>query len=256
MDCPYCLSPVSEAAHVCKTCGRDLYLLKPLLEKIAALEVEAAKVPELEAQLAKLRVEDRPQQGSEILLTEPAERSVGWFRGLGLGFVLPLACLLLAHWLIIIQFDLNPLYLRIAALLLPLPFALFLAKRGLGLWAGFVLGGFLAVSAVFGMSALTGAVDGTPVLPQNALEWREFVEFSASVAFSFLTGLLLVQRRLALSKMPNTQGVIVYLAGHLNIGGLTLPEKIERLNELWGKVVAAATTVISVYTGLKDFVGL
>ena len=38
MQCPYCTSEINDAAVVCPVCTRDLYLIKPLLDKIAGLE--------------------------------------------------------------------------------------------------------------------------------------------------------------------------------------------------------------------------
>ena len=38
MNCPYCLSEVSEEAYVCKVCTKDIYLFKPMMAKIAELE--------------------------------------------------------------------------------------------------------------------------------------------------------------------------------------------------------------------------
>ena len=38
MHCPDCTSEISDAALVCPVCTRDLYLFKPLLQKIDALE--------------------------------------------------------------------------------------------------------------------------------------------------------------------------------------------------------------------------
>ena len=42
MNCPYCLSEVSEEAYVCKTCSRALYLFKPMMAKVADLEGKLA----------------------------------------------------------------------------------------------------------------------------------------------------------------------------------------------------------------------
>ena len=41
------------------------------------------------------------------------------------------------------------------------------------------------------MSAITSLVDKTPVMPQSMIEWKEFIEYSLSITFSFLTGILL-----------------------------------------------------------------
>uniref|UniRef100_B1XVP5 Uncharacterized protein n=1 Tax=Polynucleobacter necessarius subsp. necessarius (strain STIR1) TaxID=452638 RepID=B1XVP5_POLNS len=54
MNCPYCLSEVSEEAYVCKTCSRDLYLFKPMMAKISALEEKLATIPSTE--LYELRI--------------------------------------------------------------------------------------------------------------------------------------------------------------------------------------------------------
>ena len=67
MHCPYCTSDINDAALVCPICSRDLYLFKPLLQRIAEFEKLAeagkgeriqaleARVKELEAELALLR---------------------------------------------------------------------------------------------------------------------------------------------------------------------------------------------------------
>lgn len=59
MNCPYCLSDVSEEAYVCKTCSRDLYLFKPLMAKVADLESQLAAVPSPE--LYELRIAELEQ---------------------------------------------------------------------------------------------------------------------------------------------------------------------------------------------------
>ena len=63
MKCPYCLSLVEDEAVVCKVCTRDLYLFKPMLEKIRTLEEKVKtqqsqdellhRIAELEAKLAR-----------------------------------------------------------------------------------------------------------------------------------------------------------------------------------------------------------
>ncbi|MEK6594622.1 MAG: hypothetical protein AABZ67_16240, partial [Pseudomonadota bacterium] len=67
MLCPYCTSEVPKEAYVCAQCRRDLYLLKPLQERIEALQAELAgqakavaadyetRLAALEQELAMLR---------------------------------------------------------------------------------------------------------------------------------------------------------------------------------------------------------
>jgi hypothetical protein len=84
------------------------------------------------------------------------------------------------------------IYLRIISMILPLPFAYFLFKaHAHKLFPWFIGVVFLAIASVIGMSWITSLVDHSPVWPQNLFEWREVLEYSASIAFSFLTGMLL-----------------------------------------------------------------
>ena len=67
MRCPYCVSEIDDKALACPRCARDLYLFKPLLEKIGQLEktlAEQAKaaaadseprIAALEKELAELK---------------------------------------------------------------------------------------------------------------------------------------------------------------------------------------------------------
>ena len=129
MNCPYCLSEVSEQAYVCKTCSRDLYLFKPLMAKVADLEEKLATVSSPE--LYELRIAEL-----EHLLDEQNHRleersSLQWVFDIALYLITPLLLLLLAHWLIAVVYDTKMLYLRIISMVLPLPFPLVAA----GPWA-------------------------------------------------------------------------------------------------------------------------
>ena len=104
------------------------------------------------------------------------------------------------------------------------------------------------------MSAITGLVDKTPVMPQNMIEWKEFIEYSLSITFSFLTGMLLG----TISFFKRTKHKIdinPMLKSLINIVSdkkLT-PEDLQGLLQKSIKYVSLGTTLLSVYTGLKRF---
>ena len=161
MECVYCLSPVDEKANVCKVCTRDLYLFRPLLEKVKELEDKLAehqdpvelmtRVEELEAELAA----ERAQAESKLPAPWRAFADIGQF------LVIPLALLLLAHALVTVVYDINMLYLRIVSIVLPLPFGIYLFKtrqRSILVW--FLGKHYLQL---FGRHA-----DGRDVLPPQA----------------------------------------------------------------------------------------
>jgi hypothetical protein len=260
MECVYCLSPVDENANVCKVCTRDLYLFRPLLEKVKELESKLAehqdpvelkvRVEELEALLAVERVQAESKQATPWRALADIAQFI----------FIPLALLLLAHALVTVVYDMNMLYLRIVSMVLPLPFGIYLFKiRQRSILAWFLGTAVLAGSSVIGMSAITGWVDQTPVLPQSMVEWREFIEYAASITFSFLTGMLLggmsYHRKHRVRVKKDAPFLTALVAGFAK--GKSSPkdihETIKKLEEMGGSLVAAGTTAMSIYTGLKAF---
>lgn len=265
MKCPYCLSDIDDEALVCKVCTRDLYLFKPLLEKVAKLEEQLAstadvtryeaRIQQLEQQLAEAHERLHPQRTGPLAV----------LFNLAVFILLPLGLLLLSHWLVTIVLDANLLYLRVISMALPLPFGLVLfLRRRRAVLPWFAGTAFLAVASVIGMSWITSLVDQTPVLPQNAFEWREYLEYAASISFSFLTGMLLggvVHSRLHRTTTPGKKShdslpkrIVSRLVGG-NLTPQQLGELIKKLEEYGGSVVAVGSTAVSIYTGLKGVLG-
>jgi len=229
------LSEVDEAAVVCKTCTRDLYLFKPMMARIAELE---AQVRDLSSgQTLGEQADELVERGTEAVNRATANR-VDSAGDIARFILAPLILLLLAHALITVVYDLNVVYLRLISMLLPLPFGFWLFRdetRTLLPW--FVGTAFLAVASVIGMSAIVGAVDQTSIFPKNAFEWREVLEYSASIAFSFLTGMLI--SRVTGGKVDSSH-LHALSANFKTIGG---------------SIAAILTTLVSIFTGLKGVYG-
>lgn len=265
MKCPYCTSDISREALVCPVCRRDLYLFKPLLARIADLEEQLrqsrASRPESSELQESIGVSETGAGGAAPAAgTAPSPAGLGaWLLYWGL----PLLLLLAAHGLIVLVFDLDTLYLRIVSLLIPLPFGFLLLQRSPNLlWQASGAAFAMAALAVLGMSGLVAYVDGVPWLPQGRGEWREFAEYSASVGFSYLTGMLfgrmLACRPVAVPMEEGRGGWKMVLARRM-VSGPPSMEKLQaaiaRINEVSNSLVAIGTTVLSIYTGLKGLLG-
>ncbi|MBT8569085.1 hypothetical protein G6705_03875 [Polynucleobacter paneuropaeus] len=262
MNCPYCLTEVQSEALVCKTCTRDLYLLKPMMVRVSELEQELSNIPNQDA--LKGRIAELELLIEEHTRTHLARGFIAWVGDIFRYLVLPLLFLLLAHLLISVVYDTKMIYLRIISMALPMPFAYFLFKtypHKLFPWfCGVVV---LAISSVLGMSWITSLVDHSPVFPQSMFEWKEVLEYSASIAFSFLTGMLL--GRITYNKRRTNLHASVMdpylkaLAHGLQEEGLSIDsvhDLMKKLQEYGGTIVALGTTVLSIYTGLKGIIGV
>lgn len=246
------MSDISDQALACPHCAHDLYLIKPLLARIEALEEQLKTAPAAEAPAQSAAP---PADAATIDTAPPAVLDEGFRYWLP-----PLLALLLAHFLITVAYDLNTLYLRLVSLLIPLPFAYYLmqGRRGYGPW---LAGAFLlGLTAVLGMSGTISLVDHTPVLPQNLRESREFLEYAASIGFSYCSGMILgnTMRARREAEQHNAHALAVRLTT-LVIKGSQSAEKIQstvsKLQSLGGSLTAAATTAAAAYVGLKDFLG-
>ncbi len=114
MKCPYCLSDIDSEAYVCKVCTKDLYLFKPLIQKVSDLEEKLSNVSDREV------LESRISELQEELIYKKeleAEGIVGIFLKISKFLFLPLLILLMAHAVIIVVYDLKLIYLRLASII-------------------------------------------------------------------------------------------------------------------------------------------
>jgi ABC-type nickel/cobalt efflux system permease component RcnA len=163
----------------------------------------------------------------------------------------------------------NPLYLRAASILIPLPFGYSLYRRT---WPRFmptiVMGLISGVVAVAGMSAVVGLVDHVQIMPADARDWREVIEYALSIALAFLLGCLLAQSiRLIRTKVTATldpdaamsvlgkasKSIAMFTVGANQDGTLALAKRIQSIEKLMNSATAGATAAGSIYAGVKAF---
>ena len=254
MECPFCAEKVKHEAIACSHCSRDLRVVRPVL-----LEIE-----DLVFELDKLR-QELDRTGARL---ERLKHPLRCFVTYSASYVLvPVFLLVIAHVLVTIVFNIQPIYLRLASVIIPIPFGvLAYAISRLGLRGAFLLGIMAAAISVSLMLVVTGVNDDVPILPASRAEWREVAEYTASICLAFVTGNILaisvfrvLPSTLSSGGRPNPAAYrLARLLGQ-NVGEEQLRKRARLIQDLMqtaGPVAGVATTAIgSIYTGLKGVIG-
>ena len=278
MRCPYCVSEIADEALACPRCARDLYLFKPLLEKIGQLEKTVAeqanaaaanseaRIAALEQELAAIKAERAGTAQAAAAVMEsvepaaPAAAATGYAAAVARSLIPALAMLVLAHWMMLFVYDVKPLYLRVATILIPVPFGFLLASQFPNEFRKSVLAAAaLAFAGVFSMLAVTALIDKVPLLPQDLRDWRETLEYVVSIALAFVTGLILGEHhaRKKLAELKTNRVVLLLARAFVpnEEGKLGIEKAVKKLTKLSDAVTPAATGAASIYAGVKVFLG-
>ena len=253
MECPFCAETIKYEAIACKHCSRDLRVARPVMLEIQQI------VSELDG------LQNRLDRANTRL--ERTRSPVRYVLVRALIYVLaPVLLLVAAHIFITITLNVTPLYLRLASVVIPLPFGLLLyAREKVGIGT-FLVGVLTASLAVLGMLTVTGINDKVPILPTSWIEWREVMEYIASIALAYVTGNLLGS--LIFDVLPKTMShggkpnpVAYRIAGILgrHVGEDQLRRRARTIQDLLraaGPLIGiAASAGASIYAGLKGIFG-
>jgi hypothetical protein len=254
MECPFCAETIKDEALACKHCSRDLRVVRPVL-----LEIQ-----DVVAELDKLR-RDLDRAGARL---QRIKHPVRYFAVLLALYVLaPTLLLVAAHIIVTIVLNVSPLYLRLASLIIPVPFGFATYPiHKIGFRGAFLLGVVAAALSVMCMLTVTGLNDNVPILPASRGEWREVFEYGVSIALALGSGNILGQmvfqvlpRILSLGGKPNAAAFRIARLLGAHVGEEQLRRRARLIQDLLQTIGPLAGVVVtavgSIYAGLKGVIG-
>ena len=254
MECPFCAEDFNEEALACKNCGRDLRLVRPLIEENVALV----------AQIETLQLQVDQAHAALARATSPAKF---WLLHNAIYLLAPFVLLITAHFVITIVLDISPLFLRLASMLIPLPFGFSLIWFSHHSIRWSILDGVLiGLLSVGAMLTVVAFVDKVPILPESLRDWRETLEYVVSIALANVTGSVIavfarrmLPRTLDAGGAPSPVAVTIARIIGRHVGAQALRRRAQTIQDNFGTIAtggaALAAGAGSIYTGIRALIG-
>jgi hypothetical protein len=250
MRCPYCAEEVKDDAVVCKHCHRELFVIKPLLDKISVMNTRLAA---LDQTLAHAEADEltharrAPTRHHQPALT-PLE-----------AFAFTYIALVIAHFLIVVVHpDSKLVYLRVLSIAIPFFFGILCREsEHTNMITELLWGMVVAAAANLTMLAVVAYVDKVSFLPEDAYQWREVGYYSASVAFGFLTGVIMRHILIAIYAPATKPNKIIDWIARFIVEQFTdgKPKlSLRSIRSMVSSVLGFGSAVISIIAGFWEFV--
>ncbi len=274
---------------------RDLAFLLPLIDKIRAVEIKfqgdavpgspadatvagaghadiMSRLAALEAEVAAVKATLQDTLGAlsrevsdaaDAVAAAAVELQPQTWRRIVFAAVTTIILLLVAHWLVVFVYDLRTVVLRLISVVIPLPVALWLTLRyRINPWRQIGIAIAIGLIAVFGMSYVTSLHEHTSVMPENFREWRETLEYVASIAFAHHTGVLISCAMQARTGARNRAGEatlklaqsLASVTGKAVKTGTELKKHVDSIHGLINNLMPVASAIAAIVAGLKGVV--
>lgn len=254
----------------------DLAFLLPLIGKIKAVEIKfheagdgagppkprdatavavtvdaEARLQALERELAALKNE---RAGQPVIAAAHRELLPYTWQRAATAAVLIVASLVFAHWLAVFVYDTSTVTLRLLSMVIPATVAACatwqrMVKPQLELALALAVG----IAAVLAMSYVTSVLENTTPMPENVREWRETIEYIASITFAYFTGVLISGA--VRVRRPDNEGAVPLIAlitSRVINSGQPLQRNLEGLNKFIATLMPVVTALVALITGLKS----